>query len=98
MTGIPLTATVSGYDIAISGAPIVLMEVTAQNQALLLQARQGDYEEHPEIGVGLPDIVLDHDLRFWRRRIIDQLERDGQLISSLKLSTESLSVDAQYRL
>lgn len=98
MTGIPLYKTEDGlYDIRLDGAPIRLMETTAQNQALLLESRAGDWEEHPETGVGLPDIVLDHDLGYWRRRIISQLERDGQRVKSLKLTTDRLDLKAEYK-
>jgi hypothetical protein len=63
-----------------------------QRQALLLLCQKGEVKEDPLLGVGIGDIVNDHDFRLWKREIIDQFERDGQRIERLVITPEGLEV------
>lgn len=72
-------------------------EVLEQNQYLILTSRQGEWKEHPLVGVGIGDMVNDHDLNAWKRAISAALEQDGQRIEKLVLTTERLSVEASYK-
>ena len=99
MTGIGLTPNAAGtaYDIDLSSGRMTLMEVTHQNQAMLLMARPGEFKEFPSMGVGLPDILLDHELNGWRRRIIEQIEADGQRITKIQVTTSGVDLEAKYK-
>ena len=99
MTGIALTPNKSGtaYDIDLSSGKMTLMEVTHQNQAMLLIARPGEFKEFPAIGVGLQDMVLDNEISGWRRRIIEQIEDDGQCISKIRVTTSGICLEAKYK-
>ena len=99
MTGIALAldALGEGYDIVLSGGEGALMETTRQNQALLLAAHPGEFKENPAWGVGLGDIVNDHDFRAWRRRIREQIEADGQYITKLEITEKGLTLEAAYK-
>lgn len=87
----------SDYDLEVSGGTLALMETTAQNQALILSMHQGELKEYPLVGVGLSDIVNDHDLDEWKRKITEQLEEDGQRIDTLEITSDGLTIEAEYK-
>lgn len=108
MTGIALTIDDkgTGYDLKNNirrdsagkiTQGIVLEDTTPQNQAMILVANPGEFKEHPAWGVGLRDIINDHDLPRWRRRIREQIEADGQRITKLQLNEQGLTLEAQYK-
>ena len=101
MKGIQLT----DYDIAVKvtrdryGKIISGLEVgniLHQNQAVILTMRKGDLKENPSVGVGLPDMVLEHDLMAIRNEIRQQLEMDGQTVNEVKVTSSSVTIDANY--
>jgi len=80
---------------------LVVGDITAQNQAMILQAYPGEFKENPEIGVGIDDIVLDNDLLAWRSKIRKQIENEGQTINTfdVKQTTNGkfeIIIDAKY--
>lgn len=98
MTGIRLIQDDEGVvDLELSGGQMAVGDVTEQNQSLLLITRRGEWKENPRIGVGIDDILNDHDLEQWKRLIADALEQDGQIIEKLELTTDKLSLKARYR-
>lgn len=108
MTGIELRGTVgqNGYDLAIkvkydaSGRIVsgfAIGETTPQNQAVLLAAHKGEFKEYPLLGIGLSDIVNDHNYNEWKRKITEQLESDGQRIERLEINEHGLTLDACYK-
>lgn len=84
-------------DLELSGGQMAVGDVTEQNQCLLLVTRPGEWKEHPRTGVGIDDILNDHDLDHWKRLITAALEQDGQMIEKLDLSTDKLTLKARYR-
>jgi hypothetical protein len=94
MTGIALN---SEYDLKLENGFMVLEEITAQNQALLLLANKGELKEYPLAGVGVEDMILSHNFEMIRGEIINQLEADGQAVKSVKVTTSGIALDAQYK-
>lgn len=101
MKGIQL----KGYDldIKVQRAPdgtidsgLLIGNVLAQNQALILSIHPGDLKEHPSIGVGIEDMLNDNDYPAWRAAIREQLELDGQNVKSVKITANSIVIDAEY--
>ena len=101
MTGIIL----QDYDIAVKitkdnegkiASGWVLGDVLHQNQAILLSMHQGDLKEDPSRGVGISDMLLDNDPLFWRTRIREQLEMDGQTVESIVLTIHSIDIKSSY--
>ena len=101
MTGIVL----QDYDIAVKitkdnegkiASGWVLGDVLHQNQAILLSMHQVDLKEDPSRGVGISDMLLDNDPLFWRTRIREQLEMDGQTVESIVLTTHSIDIKSSY--
>lgn len=93
MTGLLLT---SDYDLSIGVGGLQLGETTPQNQALIIRCHKGELKEFPALGVGLSDMLLDHNPLYWRGRIREALELDGQSVQSIKITSSSIIVDAHY--
>ena len=75
---------------------LALGETLPQNQALILTLHQGELKEAPAVGCGISDMLLDHRPLFWRARIREQLEMDGQTVNSIKITTTGIHIDARY--
>ena len=69
---------------------LVLGDILCQNQALILQLHKD-----PSVGVGISDMLLDDDIQMWKREIREQMELDGQKVSSVKIASEIL-IDSKY--
>lgn len=68
-----------------------------QNQALILIFQPGEVKLNPLIGAGIEDMLNDQDYLVWRRRIRQQLELDGQLVTGVRFSADrNLIIDAAY--
>lgn len=101
MKGIQLT----DYDIAVKvkrdrfgriESGLIVGDILHQNQAIILTMRKGDLKENPSIGVGLPDMVLEHNLMAVRNEIRQQLEMDGQKVNSINVTSAAVQIDANY--
>lgn len=83
-----------GYGRIVSG--MIIGDVVHQNQATILSMRKGDLKENPSVGVGLSDLLLEHNLLSIRSEIRQQLELDGQTVNSIKVTESSIAIDAKY--
>lgn len=83
-----------GYGRIVSG--MIIGDVVHQNQAIILSMRKGDLKENPSVGVGLSDLLLEHNLLSIRSEIRQQLELDGQTVNSIKVTESSIAIDAKY--
>ena len=84
-------------DIVVENGEMVLGDVLQQNQALILTLHRGELKESPAVGVGISDMLLDHDPLLWRSRIREQLEMDGQTVNDIKITTNGVTIDASYK-
>ena len=101
MTGIQLT----DYDLAvdvrrdadgrISGG-LVVGDILYQNQALILAFRKGDLKADVSVGVGISRMLLDNERLTWQREIQEQLEMDGQQVSSVEITDREIKIKARY--
>lgn len=73
-------------------------DTTYQNQAIILQAVKGEFKEYPTLGVGISDMVNDHEATGWMREIALQLESDGMTVKEVDIDITSgkLTIDAEY--
>lgn len=98
MTALRLIQDESGsVDLELAGGSMAVGEVTEQNQYLLLMSHAGEWKEFPLVGVGIGDVVNDHDLERWERAIGEALEADGMTIEKLELTTNKLNIIARYK-
>ena len=101
MNGIQL----SDYDIDIHArkddngkiaSGVVIGDILAQNQALILQTHKGEWKEDPSIGAGISDMLLDENLMLWKREIREQMELDGQTVRDVSITGTKITIDAKY--
>lgn len=73
-------------------------DTTYQNQAIILQSVKGEFKEYPTLGVGIADMVNDHETTGWMREIALQLEADGLRVKSVEIDifNNKLAIDASY--
>jgi len=68
-----------------------------QNQALILITQPGENKFYPDLGVGIADMLLDHDYLSYRHRIREHYAKDGLKVSYLDLyPNKPLKIDANY--
>ena len=75
---------------------LALGDTLRQNQALLLLLHKGELKERPAVGVGISDMLLDNDPIYWRTSIKEQLEMDGQRVSSVKIMRDGIQIESTY--
>lgn len=101
MNGIQLT----DYDLTVNvlrdssgkiAGGLVVGDILRQNQALILLLHKGELKSDPSVGAGISDILLDHNLRIWKKEIREQMELDGQKVDSVVVSATGITVDAEY--
>jgi len=68
-----------------------------QNQALIIEAHEGEIKERPDIGVGIASSLLDNDVTGLKRRIAEHLKKDGQDVRGVKIGKDfNITIDASY--
>lgn len=103
-TGIALSSNTDGLEInvvkdslgKITGG-LTIMDITAQNQAVILQSHPGEIKEVPSVGVGISDMLLDNNTLAWERLIRQQLETEGMRIKKLEIAETYIDIDAEYK-
>lgn len=75
---------------------VVIGDILAQNQALILQTHKGEWKEDPSIGAGISDMLLDENLMLWKREIREQMELDGQTVKDVAITGMKITIDAKY--
>lgn len=76
---------------------LIVGDILVQNQALILNLHPGELKDFPAVGCGISDMLLDMDPLFWRARIREQLEMDGQIVDSIKITTKEIQIKATYK-
>lgn len=74
-------------------------DTTWQNQAVILQAFQGEFKEFPTLGVGISNLLGDNEMTGWKREIALQLEADDMKVREvdIDIANKKLVIDAVYR-
>lgn len=77
---------------------LTIGDATWQNEAIILQASKGEFKEYPALGVGIDEMLNDHDATGWARDIALQLEADGMRVGTVDFDMENgkLTIDANY--
>lgn len=75
---------------------LVVGDTTLQNQALILLSQKGEWKEKPLVGCGIEDMVNDDDTGQWKRRIREELGRDGMKVGTLAIENDNITIDAEY--
>lgn len=75
-------------DIRVSGGSVSMGDTIAQNIYLIIVSQPGDIKERPLMGAGIADIVGSNEVTGWKRRIREQLRKDGLNVKSLDISSD----------
>lgn len=76
---------------------LVVGDTLQQNQALILITQPGENKFNPDLGVGITDMLLDHDYLNYRHRIREHYAKDGLKVTHLDLyENKPLKIDANY--
>ncbi len=67
-----------------------------QHQQHILIANKGEYKAHPEVGVGIEDLLSDDNYTATLLEAKKQLEYDGMTIYNIIYNNENLNIDGQY--
>lgn len=73
-------------DLCIANGGLILGDTIAQNIYLIIVSQPGDIKEKPLMGAGVSDMVGSHDVTGWKRRIREQLKKDGLNVRSLDIT------------
>lgn len=77
---------------------MVVEDCVEQNKALILITHPGEWKMNPTLGVGLSNLLLDHDYLAWRHRIREQFALDDLVIYQLDLfPNKPFVIDANYK-
>ena len=94
--GLKCEATANGYDLAVANGGLQIDNIAQQNQAFLLIGNQGEFEDN-SVGVGIENMLNDHETAVWERLIMEQLEKDGQRVEYLAVGQNgSIAITAHY--
>lgn len=86
-------------DLLIVNGDFVITDATLQHQEHIIVAQKGEYKEHPEIGVGISNILNDENPRDVITQIRRNFEYDGMEVKQLEFDAKGgIVVDAPYRL
>lgn len=80
---------------AIADGDFVVAECLNQEVACLLQASKGHFRQHPGLGVGLPEHLLDEQTELLRREIGLQLRRVGIRLVSMTIDNGNILLKAE---
>lgn len=75
---------------------LVTGDILRQNQALIMMLHKGELKERPAVGVGISDMLLDNDPIYWRTSIKEQMEMDGQRVTSVKITRTGIELNSNY--
>lgn len=71
-------------------------EVTHQNTALILLMQPGEWKEQPTVGVGIENMILDHDFLGYKHKIRQQLITEGMQVDHLEINGQNIELNAKY--
>ena len=84
-------------DLKVENGDFVIGDATLQNQDAILEFQKGEFKEHPEVGVGLSNALLDENPREILSQIRQQFKYDGLVIKTFEiLDNGDLDIDAVY--
>lgn len=75
---------------------LAIGDILTQNQALILTLHPGELKNNPSVGCGISDMLLDNNPLYWRARIREQLEMDGQKVEHVKVTKNGVEIKATY--
>lgn len=72
-------------------------DVTKQNTAIILYMQPGELKEQPTVGVGINNMLLDHDYLLYKHKIRQQLNAEGMQVNHLEINGQNIEINASYK-
>lgn len=102
--GIVLSPTSSDLDIRVqrdATGKIVqglqVGDVTMQNAKIILYMQPGELKSNPTVGVGINNMLLDHDYLLYKHKIRQQLVADGMRVKKVDINGQNIEIYADYK-
>lgn len=102
--GIMLNPTTNDFDIKVtrdSEGKIIqglhIGDVTKQNTSIILYMQPGELKEQPTVGVGINNMLLDHDSLLYKHKIRQQLNAEGMQVNHLEINAQNIEINASYK-
>lgn len=72
-------------------------DVTMQNAKTILYMQPGELKSHPTVGVGINNMLLDHEFLLYKHKIRQQLVADGMRVKKLEIDGQNVEIHASYK-
>jgi hypothetical protein len=85
-------------DLKIANGDFVIDRSDEQQQEVILLATEGDFKQHPDVGVGLEGFIHDEDIEGMVAKVRAQYSADGMTVNEVAYIPETgkLDYDAKY--
>ena len=70
-------------------------DVTMQNAKTILYMQPGELKSHPTVGVGINNMLLDHESLLYKHKIRQQLTNDGMRVKKVELKIDGSQINGQ---
>lgn len=86
-------------DLKIANGDFVVGKSDEQHQEHLLVFQKGALKDHPEVGAGIENYLMDEDVDGMLREVRYQFENDGMIVNSVAFDEvlKNLDYDAKYK-
>lgn len=84
------------FDLDVQNGQTQLGDTLAQNQALIVVSNPGEFKQHPALGVGIENWILDDNPGNLPAEVKRQLKSDGMTVSRVALEGGELVISAYY--
>ena len=71
-------------------------DVTRQNLSIILRIQPGELKYAPVVGVGIDNMLLDHDFLLYKHKIRQQLNTEGMQVRHLEINNQNIEINAHY--
>ena len=85
------------YEVQVQNGDFLTGVSDNQHIALILATHAGEWKQYPLTGVGIDDVANDERFQYWENKIAAQLKADGLVVNLVRLSADSLDVQARYK-
>jgi hypothetical protein len=74
-----------------------LGDVTDQNAAIIIKMQPGELKSQPTVGVGIDNLLLDHDYLLYKHLIRQQLTAEGMRVNRLDIDNQNVEINVDYK-
>lgn len=90
--------TDENHEVIFRNGDFLITHSDEQHQHHILLANKGEYKRHPEVGVGIVDMLNNEEYTAMMLEAKKQLEYDGMGISNIRLNEQGkLIIDGKYK-